>query len=102
MGSSTSPSGSWVSPPPTHLLELIRLRELCAFTASPERRWFLSRSPFRWSGPPLTFTFTEQGRTQQMEGIMKGFVAKTALAAAVVVGPVVGMSAGTADATPVW
>ena len=33
---------------------------------------------------------------------MKGFVAKTALAAAVVVGPVVGMSAGTADATPVW
>jgi hypothetical protein len=33
---------------------------------------------------------------------MKGFVAKTALAAAVVVAPVVGMSAGTASATPVW
>ena len=32
----------------------------------------------------------------------KRFAAKTALAAAVVVGPVVGMSAGTADATPVW
>src|ERR1700735_3437133 len=37
-----------------------------------------------------------------MEGTMKGFVAKAALAAAVVVGPVAGMSAGTASATPVW
>jgi hypothetical protein len=32
----------------------------------------------------------------------KRFAAKAAVAAAVVVGPVVGMSAGTADATPVW
>ena len=95
------PGGSWVSPPPTHLLELIQPRELCEFTESPERRWFLSLSPFRWSGPPLTFAFTDQRKnTQQMEGTMKGFVAKTALAAAVVVGPVVGMSAGTATPRP--
>ena len=33
---------------------------------------------------------------------MKGFVGKTALAAAVIVGPIVGISASTADATPVW
>ena len=33
---------------------------------------------------------------------MKGFVGKTALAAAVVVGPIVGISAATADATPVY
>ena len=33
---------------------------------------------------------------------MKGFLGKTALAAAVVVGPIVGISAATADATPVY
>ena len=33
---------------------------------------------------------------------MKGFVGKTAIAAAVIAAPIVGMSAGTADATPVW
>ncbi len=33
---------------------------------------------------------------------MKGLVGKTALAAAVVAGPIVAISTGTADATPVW
>jgi hypothetical protein len=37
-----------------------------------------------------------------MEGIVKRFVAKTALTAAIVVGPVVGIGAGNAGATPVY
>jgi hypothetical protein len=37
-----------------------------------------------------------------MEGIVKHFVAKTALTAVAVVGPVVGMSAGSASASPVY
>ena len=33
---------------------------------------------------------------------MKGFMGKSAIAAAVVVGPIVGITTGTAEATPVW
>ena len=46
----------------------------------------------------------QRDETQTINGgrNMKGFVGKTAISSCVVVGPIVGISATTADATPVW
>ena len=53
-------------------------------------------------GERVTIVTRSPSSIVEREKMKKRFAAKTALAAAVVVGPVVGMSAGTADATPVW